>query len=146
MSDINVKIEEVTINVEINNEPEIKVISFNEQWPAWISWKMVWTIITSDQSLNPWYYWHFTNWASKIILTLPPTAIIWDIVRISTKNLVGWRIGQNALQSIKIWDKSTTIWIWGYLENTDIWDTIELVCETNLIWRLVSMQGNIIYI
>jgi len=111
--------------------------------PAWsvITWNEVtWT--TQTITVNNWY---ITNNASLITLTLPTTAAVWDWFRIGWKWVGGWLIAQNALQSMKLWTSSTTIWTSWNLASTNTFDSVDIVCTVaDTTFVVLSSVGNIV--
>lgn len=88
---------------------------------------------------------YICNNGSQVVCTLPDTAALGSVIRIAGKGAGGWKIAQNAGETI-YWDASTatTTGITGYLESTDKYDAVELVCMTaDTSWVVVSSKGNI---
>ena len=87
------------------------------------------------------------NKAGLLTVLLPATASIGDILEITGINTaVGWRIAQNALQQIHFGTVSTTAGIAGYLEATNIRDSVKLICVVagaSTEYNVLSSQGNI---
>ena len=87
---------------------------------------------------------YIANNAGLVTFTLPTTAAIGDIVRVTGKGAGGWRIAQNAGETIFFGAVSTTTGVGGRLDSTDDRDTVELVCVTaNNDWNVLSVIGNI---
>lgn len=90
---------------------------------------------------------YIANKAGLLTLTLPATASLGDMIRVTGINTaVGWRIAQNALQQIWYGTSFTGIGAGGYLESTAIRDSVELVCVvagTSTVWNVLSSVGNI---
>ena len=88
---------------------------------------------------------YITNNAAQVVVTLPDTAALGSIVRICGKGAGGWKLAQNAGDTI-YWDSAvaTTTGAAGYLESTDYFDTVEVVCITaDTDWKVLSGTGNI---
>jgi hypothetical protein len=84
--------------------------------------------------------------ANKVTYTLPATAALGDTFKVQGYTSGGWRIAQNANQQIFFGDKATTIGAGGYLEFTNQYDSVELVCVTaNLEFAVLEAVGNITY-
>lgn len=84
------------------------------------------------------------NNAALITATLPATAAFGSIIRIVGKGAGGWKIAQNAGQTINFGNLSTTTGTGGYLASTLQYDCIEMVCitaDTSFVVR--SSIGNI---
>ena len=111
-----------------------------------ISWSEV-TGTTQTASVNHGY---ILNNASLVVLTLPSTAAVGDIVPVVGKGAGGWQIAQNSGQKV-IWDaggtageNETTSGTGGHLDSTEQYDAIELICITaNTTWAVRSSKGNI---
>lgn len=87
---------------------------------------------------------YIPNNAGLVTLTLPATAAIGDVVRVSGKGSGGWQIAQNASQTIYFGSMPTTTGVGGSLSSTNDRDSIELVCVTaNNDWNVLSSIGNI---
>jgi len=120
---------------------------FNFTTSAVNSWNSIWSITTSDVALTAWDYWYFANWLVTLNFTLPTTASVWTRIQIVAHNLRWWKIIQNAWQVVYVWATQTTLGSSGYLQSTEVWDSIELICvEADTTWREVDMQWNIIII
>jgi|GEM_PF-1652537 len=88
---------------------------------------------------------YITNNAGLVTVTLPDTAALGSVVRICGKGAGGWKLAQNASESI-IWDEdsSTTVGVGGYLASTDDYDAVEVLCTVaNTTWTVLTSKGNI---
>lgn len=87
---------------------------------------------------------YIANNVALVTLTLPDTAAVGSVVRVAGKGAGGWRIAQNAGETIHFGSQSTTTGITGYLEFTVQYDAVELVCITaNTDWVVISSVGNL---
>lgn len=87
---------------------------------------------------------YIANNAALVTLTLPDTAALGSVVRVAGKGAGGWKIAQNAGETIHFGTSSTTTGATGYLQNTEQYDAVELVCITaNTDWVVISSVGNI---
>jgi len=87
---------------------------------------------------------YFANNASLVTLTLPTTAAQGDIVRVAGVGAGGWKIAQNAGESIKVTTATSTVGVGGSVSSSDDNDCIELICiEANNTWLALSMIGNL---
>ncbi len=119
------------------------VASFNGATGAVLADAVTWSVITADQTavINRGY---FTNKSTRLILTLPTTAAVGSVLRVSGMTAGGWRIAQNASEVIHFGKTDTTTGIGGYLESTLARDSVELICcVTDNEWNVVSSIGNI---
>lgn len=107
---------------------------------------VAWSVVTVDAGLTV-NTGTFANKAGLLTMTLPATGAIGDIIEISNMNTaVGWRIAQNANQYIRLGSSLTTTGVGGYLEATQLGDSIKLVCNVagaSTGWMAVSVIGNI---
>lgn len=103
-----------------------------------------WSVITADQLavVNEGY---ICDKAGLLNLQLPVTSAVGDLIRVTGINTaVGWRVEQGASQQIHIGISSTTIGATGYIESTNIRDSVEMVCVVaDTEWNVISSIGNI---
>lgn len=103
-----------------------------------------WTVITADQtaSVNNGY---ICNKAGLLTLTLPATASIGDTIRVTGINTaLGWKIAQNANQTIHVGTSSTTTGVGGSISSINIRDTLEMVCVVagaSTEYNVISSMG-----
>jgi hypothetical protein len=119
------------------------VTSFNGATGAVLADAVTWSVITADQTavVNRGY---FTNKATLLTLTLPTTAAVGSVLRVSGMTAGGWRIAQNASEVIHFGKTDTTVGTSGYLESTLARDAVELICcVADNEWNVVSSVGNI---
>ena len=87
---------------------------------------------------------YVANNASQVVLTLPTTSSVGDIIKVVGKGAGGWRIAQNASGIIHFTNLDSTTGTGGYIESNNRRDSVELVCTTgNNEWTVVSSVGNI---
>lgn len=107
---------------------------------------LLWSVITADQTavVNNGY---ICNKASALVLTLPATAAIGDVIRVTGINTaLGWKIAQNANQQIFFGNTQTTLGATGYLQSSAIRDSVEIVCVVagaSTVYNVISSVGNI---
>ena len=102
-----------------------------------------WSVITADQIavINSGY---FANKGTLLTLTLPTTAAVGSVIRVSGMNAGLWRIAQNASGIIHFGKTDTTTGTGGYIQSTLTRDAVELVCcVANNEWNVISSVGNI---
>lgn len=106
--------------------------------------QFAWYVIAADQGalINTGY---ICNKVGLLTLTLPVAATAGDVIRITGINTaVGWRIAQNAAQIIYFGTANTTPGITGYIESTQVADTIEILCVVdNSDFQVISWIGNL---
>ena len=109
--------------------------------PAGFTWQII--VANQDAAADNGYN---CNGAGTIQVRLPAVFALNKTFKISgMNNITGWRITQQAGQQIH-WDAthSTTLGAGGYLESTDTYDTVELLCtNANLTWQVLGFKGNI---
>lgn len=82
--------------------------------------------------------------ASLIAFTLPLLANIGDWIEIVGFSSGGWKIAQNANQSIRFNGLASTTGVVGYVASLTQYDCIKLRCSTaNLVWSVVTSEGSI---
>lgn len=110
-----------------------------------------WTNVTGTTQSAAVNSGYIPNNAGLVTVTLPTTAAIGDIVRISGQGAGGWRVAQNASQVI-VWDtiaanvgvNLTTSGVTGHIDSTDSQDSVELQCVVATTgWKVVSNKGDI---
>lgn len=99
----------------------------------------IWTEVTGttqSMSVNSGY---ISNNPAVVTLTLPATAALGTTLSIAGKGAGGWKIAQNAGQQIFFGSSSTTSGATGYLQSTQQYDSIELLCITaDTQWTVIT--------
>ena len=106
---------------------------------------LVWSEITGTTQAMAVNNGYLANNAAPVVLTLPATAALFSAVEVVGKGAGGFKIAQNAGQTV-IWEEtlSTTPGVGGYLESTDDYDKVKLMCTVaNTTWTAVGSKGNI---
>lgn len=94
---------------------------------------------TQAMAVNQGY---ITTNGSKTTLTLPATATQGARVEIVGNGLGGWRLAQNSGQTIHFNSVDTTAGTGGYIESTNRYNSISLVCVlANTDWVVVASSG-----
>jgi hypothetical protein len=105
---------------------------------------IAWTEVTGTSQAMAVDSGYIANNAGLVTLTLPATAVVGDRVRIAGKGAGGWRCGQNAGQTINFGNTATTAGVGGYIDSTNQYDALELLCITaNTTWVTLSSVGNL---
>ncbi|HEY9639086.1 MAG TPA: hypothetical protein V6C57_01305 [Coleofasciculaceae cyanobacterium] len=87
---------------------------------------------------------YFANNASLVTFTLPTTAAFGSIIQIRGVGAGGWRIAQNAGQTIYFSSLATTTGISGRIDSTQFRDAISIECITaNTEWTVANAVGNL---
>lgn len=105
-----------------------------------ITWNEVTTTSQSLAIANG----YVMNNASQVIGTLPASAVFGSVIRIVGKGAGGWKVTQNAGQTIHFDGNNTTTGTGGSLNSQSTFDCIDLLCITaNTDWVVTSSIGNI---
>ena len=121
-------------------------LATSESIKAYIDSKtsIVWNEVTGTTQALAVENAYILNNVALVTATLPATAAVGDVIRIAGKGAGGWKIAQNALQTINFLDTPTTVGVTGYLQNTGVYDAIELVCITaDTTFEVISSMGTI---
>lgn len=87
---------------------------------------------------------YIPNNAGLVTLTLPVTAAVGDSIVVTGKGAGGWRIAQNAGQTIYFGTATSTTGATGHIDSTLARDTVEIVCVTaNNDFNVIYSIGNI---
>ena len=106
-----------------------------------LAWSEV-VALTQAMAVNNGY---LANNAAPVVFTLPVTAAQFSFLEVVGKGAGGWKIEQGAGQQI-IWDEvdATTAGVAGYLESTDDYDKVRIMCTVaDSLWTVVASKGNI---
>jgi hypothetical protein len=106
-----------------------------------------WTEVTGVSQAMAANNGYITNNPALVTLTLPATAALGTTISIAGKGAGGWKIAQNAGQEIFFGIVATTIGVTGYLQSTQQFDSIELLCITaDTQWTVITgPQGVVTY-
>lgn len=97
---------------------------------------------TTQQAVVDYVY--TCNNAGLVTVTLPDTAAEGSMIGIIGKGTGGWKVAQNAGETIKFGTATSTEGVGGSLASTDDNDVIYLVCITaDVLWTVVQSVGNI---
>lgn len=105
---------------------------------------ITWTVTTVNASMVA-SNGYIANKAGLLTMTLPMTAAVGDTFEITGINTaVGWRIAQNAGQTVYFGTGTTTTGATGYIEATAIRDSVRLICVVaNNDFNVISSIGNV---
>jgi len=106
---------------------------------------MTWTVVTGTTQSMAASNGYFANNAGLVTATLPVTAAVGDTFAIAgMNNATGWKIAQNASQTIHFGTSNTTTGVGGSLASTATYDTVHLVCNVaNTDFIVIQSIGNI---
>jgi len=105
---------------------------------------LTWSTVTVDASFTV-NSGVVANKAGLLTMTLPATSAVGDMVAITGINTaLGWKIAQNAGNTIFFGTSTTTAGTGGSLSSLATHDTVTLVCVTaSANWSVLSSIGNI---
>ena len=105
---------------------------------------MTWTEVTGTSQSASVNNGYISNNAAQVVVTLPATASVGDEVEINGKGAGGWRLAQNAGQTIHYLSADSTAGVGGYIESTQRYNCIKVRCITaNTNWVVVVPTGNL---
>lgn len=106
--------------------------------------QFVWSEVTGTSANLVPMQGFIPNNGSLVTLTLPTSSTVGSTIEVVGKGSGGWRIAQNAGQSINFGNQTTTVGAGGRLDSTNQFDSIRLVCTvTDTTWTILGSQGNI---
>ena len=103
-----------------------------------------WSVVTGTTQAAAVNSGYIANNAGTVTITLPATAAVGSIFEVTgMNNATGWKLMCNTGQTIRFGVASTTITT-GYLQSTNIYDAVRLVCNVaNTGFIVLSSVGNI---
>jgi hypothetical protein len=105
---------------------------------------LAWTDVTGTSQSAVVNSGYTTNNAGLVTVTLPSTAAYGSIVYVVGKGAGGWKVGQNAGQTVHFLGTNTTTGTGGSLASTVQYDSVELLCTiANTDWTVIDSMGNI---
>ena len=103
-----------------------------------------WTTVAGTTQAAVGYAGYITNNASLVTVTIPAACAINDEIKVVGKGAGGWKIAQNAAQTIVFGNKTTTSGTSGFLASTHSRDAIDMICTTtNTEWQVIGVIGDI---
>jgi hypothetical protein len=106
---------------------------------------LAWTAVTVDAGLTV-NTGTIANKAGLLTMTLPAAGALGDVLEFTNLNTaVGLRIAQNANQAIRMSGSLTSVGAGGYVETTQLGDSLRLVCTVagaSTRWQALSITGN----
>lgn len=102
-----------------------------------------WDVVTgtSQQAVVNGSY--ITNNGSLVTVTLPATAAVGSVVRVAGLGAGGWKIAQNAGQTINKSGSATTAGTGGHLDSANRYNAVTLLCVTaNTTWNVIASEGS----
>lgn len=103
-----------------------------------------WETITTTSHAMEMSKGYIPNNVGLVTLTLPTTAVVGSEIKLMGLGAGGFKIAQNASQTITHLDKASTVGVTGYVASTDKYDCFTLRCaETDTHFRMTGVEGNI---
>jgi len=105
-----------------------------------------WTVITASTQTAAVNNGYIANYAGTLVFTLPAVSAVGTVIAVTGMNTAtGWKIASpNAATQIFFGTSATTLGTTGYLQSTNIYDTVYLLCNTvNATWIVTDSIGNI---
>lgn len=106
---------------------------------------LAWTVVTGTSQAAAVNNGYIANNAGLVTVTLPATSAVGDTVAVTgINNATGWKVAQNAGNTIFFGTATTTAGTGGSLASTATRDVVYLVCMTsNATWNVVGSIGNL---
>lgn len=106
---------------------------------------LTWTTVTGTSQAAAVNNGYIANNAGLVTVTLPSTSAVGDMVTVlGINNATGWKVAQNAGNTIRFGSSTTTAGVGGSLASTATSDVVYLLCVTaNAIWTVVGSVGNL---
>ena len=108
--------------------------------PSSFTWTTI-TDLTKDMEVLNGY---IPNNAALITFTLPLTAEVGSEIKVMGLGAGGFKVEQNASQTITHLDKASTVGVTGYVASTNKYDVFTLRCAVaDTHFRMTGVDGNI---
>lgn len=106
-----------------------------------------WTTVTGTSQALAANNGYYANNAALVTLTLPTVAAVGDLIMVGYQGAGGWKVAQNAGQSITDGNVVTTSGTGGSLASSASGDNVTLRCLTaNTTFMVWGQQGNLTYV
>jgi hypothetical protein len=108
---------------------------------------LTWIATADDTTMTVNYGYIPTDDAVRTVFTLPDTAAVGSMFKVVGEGDAGWKVAQNAGDTIRFGNVNTTTGAGGYIQSSDKGDCVEIVCiVANTDFRVTNAQGNITYV
>lgn len=106
---------------------------------------LTWTVITASTQAAAINNGYACNYAGTLVVTLPAVSAVGTIVAVTGINPGnGWQLAQNAGNQIFFGTSTSTSGATGYLQSTNTYDTVYVLCvTTSANWVVVGSIGNL---
>lgn len=106
--------------------------------------ELAWAEVTGTTQVAGVNWGYITNNVGLVTVTLPSTCALGKRIAIIGKGAGGWKIAQNAGQTIHFLASNTTTGVTGYLASTQQYDCVEIICTTaNTDFVVRTSTGNL---
>lgn len=152
----NSEVVEVQVGTAVTGAPADKndagIVSFDDTsfavnadgYVTFTGGGLTWVEVTGTTQAAAINTGYVTNNAGLVTITLPTTAAFGSIVKVVGKGAGGWKIAQNAGETIHWLSVDTTTGVGGSLASTTRYDSVELLCTlADTDWTVISNEGNI---
>ena len=104
----------------------------------------VWSVVTGTTQAAAVDKGYIANNAGTVTITLPATAAVGATFEVTgMNNATGWKLAVTTGQTIYFGTATTTVTT-GYLQSSNIYDAVRLVCNVaNISFIVLSSVGNI---
>ncbi|MBY0518714.1 MAG: hypothetical protein K2P81_17520, partial [Bacteriovoracaceae bacterium] len=137
-------------NVRLPAGPDNQVLTTDSSTPEGVKWApqafvFPFIEVTSTSQTMAVNTGYIANNSALVTTILPSTSVVGDLVWIVGKGAGGWKIAQNAGQTIHFGNQDTTTGVGGHLDSSNQYDAIQLLCTSaNTDWTCTGIsQGNI---
>lgn len=105
---------------------------------------LTWNVVTGASATAVAYNGYIANNAGTVTITLPALAAVGAVFEVTgMNNATGWKLAVASGQTINFGTSATTITT-GYLQSTNIYDAVRLVCNVaNTSFIVLSSIGNV---
>jgi hypothetical protein len=106
---------------------------------------LTWSTVTGTTQAAAVNNGYIANNAGQVTVTLPSTSAVGDVVAVTgINNATGWKVAQNAGNTIFFGSATTTPGTGGSLTSIATRDTVFLLCVTaNAAWNVIDSIGNL---
>lgn len=105
---------------------------------------LTWNSVTTTSATMVAGNGYLANNAALVTLTLPTTAAQFTSIVVDGVGAGGWKIAQNAGQTINFSSTPTTAGTGGSLASINQFDSVQLLCVVaNTTWNVIGSVGNI---
>ncbi len=133
------------VGVTTSNSQTVTINSSTGQLGVSTSSIGLWSVVTGTSQAGVAGNGYIANNAGLVTVTLPSTSAVGDIIAVTgINNATGWRVAQNAGNTIFFGTSTTTPGVGGSLSSSATRDSVYLLCVTaNAAWNVLNSVGNL---